>query len=92
MPPFDTDPFTVITVKRSMITVDRKGKQIARNAFVFNRPTSTTTKSATWQETVDEPWENVGTLEGRKPVVSYGRDRSSPPGQDDLHPLSVEYQ
>lgn len=37
MPPFDPDPLIVILMKGSMITVERSGKPLARNALFFKK-------------------------------------------------------
>jgi hypothetical protein len=95
MPPFDPDPFTVIAVKGSMITVERKGKRITRNASLFkqfNSPTSTPTKNPTWPDetATNELEEDVGPMQGQKPIAPHSRNGTPQLGQDEFQPLPVE--
>lgn len=50
--PFHTNPFTVVAVKGSMITAERSGNRIARNAFfikIVNQPMLASTGNPSWK-------------------------------------------
>ena len=76
-PPFDPDPFTVIEVKGSMITVQRKGKRITRNTSFFkkfNHPLQTPIEHPTrlGLEETNQPEEDEWTVEDEWPMADQG--------------------